>query len=219
MWARWGIFCLHPTVELRHLDVPTQSQRKLRSKIVAAVLVGDTSALASELVLERVPYIFKNDWSSCRDWKRQLAEKIDIDPCDIFITGSAATGISLSPYKNFSFFDDKSDVDVAIISPHHFDTAWRHLRTLRRSALKRAEWDAIILHKENYIYWGCIATDRVLHLLPFGPTWLAALAYMEGTLPVGGRSVSARIYRDARSLRDYTAATLRSLKANLAVAA
>ena len=175
--------------------------------------------LASELVLERIPYIFGNDWNDCRSWKRALADRIDIDPCDVFVTGSAATGISLSPYKNFSYFNDRSDIDIAVISPHHFDTAWRHLRTLRRSALRRAEWDAVLLHKENYIYWGCIATDKVLHLLPFGAQWLAALSHMEGTLPVAGRTVTARIYRDARSLRDYTATTIRILKANLAEAA
>jgi hypothetical protein len=195
--------------------MPTKTQMKLKSRIAGAIKDGDANSLAGELVLERIPFVFKNDWKVFREWKMKLGERIDIDSCDIFLTGSAATGVSLNPYKNLSFFSDESDIDVAIVSAFHFDTAWRHLRGLRRSAVQNREWDAIRSHKENYIYWGCIATDRILHLLPFATPWLEALSYMEGMPPADGRKVKARIYRDARSLRDYTASTLRSLKATL----
>lgn len=124
-------------------------------------------------------------------------------------------GVSLSPYKNFQPFSTKSDIDVAIISPYHFDTAWRHLRTLRRSNVTRGEWEAIISHKENYIYWGCIATDKILHLLPFSRSWVEALAHVAGLSPADGRDTGARIYRDAGSLRDYTVASIRSRKNKL----
>jgi hypothetical protein len=199
--------------------VPNSRQRKLKARVISSIGASEPNALASELVLERVPFVFKNDWKQYREWKRVLGEALDIDPCDIFITGSGAVGLSLSPYKNFSFFNDTSDIDVAIISPHHFDVAWRHMRTLRRTGLSYFEWESVKAHQQNYIYWGCVATDKILHLLPFGREWLGALVRMEGIDPASGRSISARIYRDARSLRDYTAFTLRALKANLADAA
>jgi hypothetical protein len=167
---------------------------------------------ASQLVLERIPYIFQNSWPNFRTWRADLASRLDVDPCDIYIAGSAASGVSLSPYKNFRAFNATSDIDVAVVSPFHFDQAWRILRTARRTFLDESQWQAVQSHRTNYIYWGCVATDRVLPLMPFAREWQIGLAHIEGLAPVNGRSMTVRLYRDNRSLRDYTQHTISILR-------
>lgn len=188
----------------------------LASSIRATVETGNPSVVVAEHVLERVPHIFGDDWSLFRNWRAQLAAGLDVDPCDISITGSACVGVSLSPRKNFSDFDDRSDVDVAVISPYHFDLAWRCLRAFcLADARSPRERQAVISHRENYIYWGCIATDRILRLMPFSKQWLVASSEMRGVPPTEGRDVNFRIYRDYDSLRSYQTNGIRKLRAQL----
>ena len=191
-----------------------------RSRLAASIrsMVASTNPaiVVSEQVLERIPHIFAGNWSHYRKWRFKLSRMLEVDPCDISITGSACVGVSLSPYKDFSDFDGGSDVDVAVISPYHFDMAWRCLRSFRLAdATSRRERQAIIRHRQNYIYWGCVATDKILRLMPFSKQWLIASSKMQGISPTDGRDVNFRIYRDYDSLRSYQINGVRTLRAQL----
>ncbi len=169
--------------------------------------------LASSLLLERIPYLFDDDWNEYRSWRAELAGLLEVDPSDVYFTGSSAVGLSLNPHKNFRSFNERSDIDLAIISPLHFDLAWRFIRSLKRSRINPQLWSTIQEHKENYIYWGCIASEKFLADLPFGASWLAALKKMSENDVTKDRSIKARIYRDAASLRSYQANNLKKIKA------
>jgi hypothetical protein len=172
-------------------------------------------AVVSDVLLERIPFIFSESWEAFREWRLRLSELIDVDPCDIFFTGSSAVGFSLNPNKGFRDFDDGSDIDLAVISPHHFDIAWRFIRAQRRSKIDQRLWDSILEHKSKYIYWGCIASDRILPYLPFGAAWLSALTIMAAEGITRDRTLRLRIYRDVASLRSYQASNIQSLKASI----
>ncbi len=58
-------------------------------------------------------------------------------------------------------------------------------------------------HVTRYIYWGTLATNRLLGVLPFGKRWLAATTHMASIEPSLGRTVNLRIYADHDSLRAY----------------
>ena len=58
-------------------------------------------------------------------------------------------------------------------------------------------------HQDHYIYWGTIATDKLLSCMPFGREWLVALSAMSGRNPTYGRDINVRLYRDFASLRSY----------------
>lgn len=120
----------------------------------------------------------------------------------------------MNPSKNFKPFDENSDVDVAVVSPHHFALGWRYLRMngarrLRVDTRTRIAWDE---HVKRYIYWGTIATDRLLGVLPFGLEWLQAITTMAQQQPTLGRAVNLRIYADYDSLRAYHIQGVRSLR-------
>lgn len=165
-------------------------------------------------LFDRIPALFSGDRTLFIQWKRTLAEKLEVDPACVTIVGSAATGTSLHPSKNFKPFDDDSDVDVAIVSPYHFTVGWRYLRMngarrLRVDARTRIAWDD---HVHRYIYWGTLATDRLLGVLPFGLQWLSAKSDMSLMQPTLGRSINLRIYADYDSLRAYHVQGVRSLR-------
>lgn len=181
-----------------------------------AIRAQSPDVVVAEHVLERVPHIFRNDWALYRSWRGQLASRVQVDPCDISIIGSACVGASLSPQKGVAAFSERSDVDVAVISPYHFDVAWR---TLRAFALADArtprERQAVINHRNNYIYWGCIAIDKILRIMPFAKEWAIASSHMRGVDPTAGRDVKFRIYRDFDSLRSYQTQSVKLLRAEL----
>ncbi|MEJ1089772.1 hypothetical protein WDU99_15760 [Microbacterium sp. Mu-80] len=163
----------------------------------------DPAAFTSLHVLDRLPHVFETREQYIA-WKSVLGRSIDVDPLCIVVVGSGAVGFSLSPReeKRFHAFHDESDIDVAVISPTHFDEAWRNLRAMRGDAARelRDHWRH---HRTSLIFDGTIATDAVLSHLSFGPKWMAALGRMARVNPTRDRDVKARIYRDFDSLREY----------------
>jgi len=190
----------------------------MTSEALIESLRNDTPAnLVENYLFDRIPAIFDGDRKLIVAWKRMLAERIEGDPACITFVGSAATGASMNPLKNFRLFDKTSDVDVAVISPHHFAIGWRYLRMnnvrrLRVDKRTRVAWDE---HVNRYIYWGTIATDRLLGVLPFGLQWLKATSKMEEISPTLGHSVNLRIYADYESPRAYQLQSIRALRNSL----
>jgi hypothetical protein len=170
--------------------------------------------VVSKWVLERVPFIFGTDNVGHIEWKEALAKKLGVDSRAMIITGSAGCGFSLSPVKEYKSFNSTSDIDVALISHFHFDLAWHELRNLgtRRYDLTPVEQSHVQEHVERLIYWGTIATDKILALLPFGGTWIPALSDASSSSPADGREVKVRIYRDFESLRQYQMHGFRKLR-------
>lgn len=187
------------------------------SDLKGQLLVMQPEDFASYRVLDRLPHIFPTR-ASYIDWKSGLATGLSVDPFAIVIVGSAATGQSLNPLKNFSPFTSHSDVDVAVVSARHFDEAWRWLRELGPlDALAALPFEKEMLrwHRSNLVFDGTIATERLLDRLPFGATWTTALARASAPSPINGRIVKARIYRDFESLRNYHVRNITKLQSSL----
>lgn len=183
----------------------------------AAILKRNPAEFVSHYIFEPIPFAFSSDMEAWVSWKTLLARGLEVDPHDIVLTGSAAIGFSLNPRKNFAAFSTASDIDCGVISPYHFDIAWRHLRQLRPSwlSLPNASRRAIEMHRKNYVFTGTIATDSILPILPFGAVWQSALATMAEQPPTEGRDVKLRIYKDYDALRQYQALNITNLQATL----
>lgn len=182
--------------------------------LAVAILDVDPSQLLSELLFEEVPYVFAGSWDACRAWKGVLAQGIEVDPSELVIVGSAAAGRSLSPYKNLKPFDEGSDVDVAVVSEHFFSVAWHHLRRvdLALDPLTPAQKAAVVAHRTKFIYWGCIATDKLLPILPFASTWMSVRSQLAQLEPTVGRDINFRVYKDFAALRGYQLDGLKQLR-------
>lgn len=162
------------------------------------------SELVSRIVLERLPFKFDSK-DQYFHWRHMLAEGLQVDPRDVVLVGSAATGRSLSARKKFSTFNQKSDVDIAVISMSYFDRAWHWFRTANPTLLgfDPEQLRLFNRHREGYIFDGMIAANVFLSFLPFGPEWNRELQRSEQYLPsiLRGRVLSVRIYRDNEALR------------------
>jgi hypothetical protein len=188
------------------------------TELHSALLEKEPKDFVSHYIFEPIPFAFKNDMLTWIKWKTNLARILEVDPHDIVLTGSAAIGFSLNPTKSYKAFDDKSDVDCGVISPYHFEVAWRYLRQIRPSwlSLPKESKRAIRIHQQNYVFSGTIATDSILSLLPFGTIWQSALDEMGKMAPTIGKEVKLRIYKDYDSLRHYQARNIERLRTELA---
>lgn len=159
----------------------------------------------SQRLIDRVPAIFGNDRSRYIAWKKKIAQGLKVDPYGVILVGSACTGYSLNPHKNFREFHDRSDLDVAVVSDRHFDEAWRFLRDIRSSAHKLPvpAQRAVNSHRAGHVFDGVIATDSFVEHLPFGKEWVPVLEAMTLEEPANGREVKVRLYRDLFALRSY----------------
>ena len=119
-------------------------------------------------IIDAVPFAFSKDYDEYIEWRHSLSQELRIDPGDILVTGSAGLGISFNPYKNFGAFNADSDIDVCIISEYFFGIAWHDLIHIKRNNLPNKMAVALNDHRKRLIYYGTIATDKILPLLSFG---------------------------------------------------
>lgn len=185
----------------------------MKNLVIEDLVRLEPSVFVSKWILERVPHIFGADQLRYNEWRRILALGIGVDPCAIVLTGSSSVGISLNPAKDFKEFHRRSDIDVAVVSSYHFEVAWRCLRTLGADyfRLRPETRRSVDEHRRSYIYFGTIATDRILGHLPFGKEWQSALSRMTAITPTESRRITARLYRDFDSLRGYQVDNVRRL--------
>lgn len=175
------------------------------------------SFLVSKWIVDRVPFIFENDLELYIEWKKDLADKLNVDSKAMTFVGSSGCGFSLNPGKNYKDFNETSDIDLAIISQYHFDIAWRFLRDLGSLyyTLSQKQKNSVEEHKKRFIYWGTIATDKILEILPYGKEWVLILEEKKKDNPVNGRDINIRLYRDFESLRAYQKMNFEKLRQNL----
>lgn len=168
----------------------------------------------SRWIFERTPHVFGANHNSYIDWKHKLGGLLKVDPKAIIVVGSAAVGSSLNPTKKLRRFQRSSDVDVAVVSRYHFDILWYWLRNLGSDRYKypsdAQRW--IDDHRERLVYWGVIATDRILSLTPLASEWVTALSEMAKTAPTIGRDINVRLFMDFDALRAYSIRGIKQLQ-------
>lgn len=186
----------------------------MKADFKAEIATTDISYFASKWMIEKVPFIFSDNLKLYIQWKETLAAKIGVDSKAIVLTGSSSVGFSLNPDNNLRSFTETSDIDVAIISQHYFDISWHFLRNIgtNRYSYSRKEITAIDDHRNRLIYWGTIATDKIIQILPFGQKWITALNEMANEEPTKDRTINIRIYKDFEALRAYHLNNLRIIK-------
>lgn len=179
---------------------------------MSGVAVSESEFVESRL-FEAIPFIFDGSRGNWLGWRREAGQLLNVDPRNLLVVGSAAHGYSI---KNGRDFSSRSDVDLAVISGGHFDEAWRFLRTAKLGTLKctASQRDHVKSSAPTYVYRGCIATDYILPILPFGASWQRAAGRLGLQLPGGVREVNFRLYRDIEALRSYQEHSHRRFKKN-----
>lgn len=76
----------------------------------------------------------KNHAQTYDDFKLYMSKELGLHVNNIAIVGSAKLGFSLSPDKDYSSFNDESDIDLVVVSQSLFNQSWQaflslHLRS------------------------------------------------------------------------------------------
>lgn len=143
-----------------------------------------------------------------------VSEDFQVDANGIYCIGSGAIGLSMNPKKiqqgRLKEFDEKSDLDLAVISEEHFERAWRDLRLATQPTLPEIDG-----HLAENISWqrkrffdGAIIANELLPHISFGSEWLnhhAKLTAFISTMLERNVTVNFWIYRDYWSVRNYVA--------------
>lgn len=169
----------------------------------------------SKWIIEKIPHIFNGDYDSFIKTKLLIGHLLDVDSCSVVFVGSCSTGFSLNPRKHFKLYNKKSDIDIAIVSNYHFNIAWHCIRNIDITQLLPDAVISINDHRQRLVFWGTIATDRILGLLPFGEQWLKAIEILRENPIFENRDINFRLYQDHDSLRAYHRDNLRKNIANI----
>jgi len=101
------------------------------------ILRSDESSqdIADRYILNGEAWVFADkfsDQSATRyeEFKRIIGRSVDLHSSECRLVGSAKSGISLSPKKNFRKFHKKSDLDVVLVSAPLFDKIWKEYLVL-----------------------------------------------------------------------------------------
>jgi hypothetical protein len=188
-----------------------------RDEFIQSLKTEQPEKFLEQNLLRRSPIVFQGNEEEYFSWRTKLSSLIDVDPSCIMLVGSSAVGFSLNPYKNYKKFSDESDIDVAVVSSQYFVVAWRYLRMNLKPSLNldyktRSAW---IEHQKSYVYWGTIAADKLLGVLPFGKEWLAATTALASVNPTCNRDIKLRIYYDHDSFRSYQLRGIKNLRDSL----
>lgn len=151
------------------------------------------------------------------DFKMMVSDALDIGFNNVVMVGSGKIGFSLSPEKFLKPFsdegDNKSDVDIAIISTQMFDYFWR---------LFRASYN--ITNKKYYkyisrgIYRGYISDMDLLNIDDCRVAWLELSNKATKSLQrrmYFKHEIHYRIYRDWKDMEEYHIQTIEQLKGEL----
>jgi len=171
----------------------------------------------------RRPWLFPSDETFAR-WRASLASALDILAADVVIVGSAATGFSLSPLKPGRPFrsegaleSERSDVDIAFVSPNLFLAAWNEIIYYDRT--RRLGWDyETRVRVRQDVYWGLVSDSRFPRNTDAARMMSGVKAIARRDQPVRGHEVRCRVYRRHQDLRAYHIASLRDLRSALSAA-
>lgn len=151
------------------------------------------------------------------DFKMLVSDAIGVGFNNVVMVGSAKTGYSLSPKKFLKTFTDegeqKSDIDIAIISPQLFDYFWK---------LFRESYD-ITYHKDykyisRGIYRGYISDTDLHKIENCRVQWLdrsnKATRQLQRKMYFK-HEIHYRIYRDWKDMEEYHIQSIEQIKGEI----
>lgn len=166
-------------------------------------------------VLRSDPFAFKG--VGFRPVISLVSRELGVEANGVYCIGSGAVGLSMNPNKvlgaDLKQFNDSSDLDIALISELHFETAWRDLRQAVAPTLTEIH-PLIVEHlkwQRKRFFDGAILAQKLLPTFSFGNTWIPSavrLRELVSTLLDREVEMNLWIYRDYWSLRSYVASSI-----------
>ncbi|MFA9395567.1 MAG: hypothetical protein ACERJ1_12770 [Halodesulfovibrio sp.] len=111
--------------------------KTIRDELIADIKNSEVSDIYSRYLKSHEVWLFKHmmkvdDPHKFFDQLKQyIQDQLGIHSANIAIAGSAKTGFSFSPKKDFKQFDESSDLDVILVDSSRFNDSWSALLDLK----------------------------------------------------------------------------------------
>jgi hypothetical protein len=176
---------------------------------------------------DSIPFIFEPRPTSWDAFRQELVTRLGVSPGDIRIVGSGRLGISIKPGNNLMPFNDKSDIDVAIVNPVMFDHFWL---ALLQAAYPRSPTNeklgGWLKKRRNEVYTGWISPlkihldvnvygSRAKQILELRTRWFDALKHASRHSPRRHEDITGRLYRTWQHAELYHLHSMAELKKSL----
>ena len=199
-----------------------------------ACINKESDIVVQQYLIEGSNYFFENYYDRNEEFifKKELAESLDIHVRDIAIVGSSKLGFSIKPeqgaealylYKKFDFDylkndkNDKSDIDIAIISSRLFDKQLFELYKYTNSYAYK-DIDKIFgnqktyIQHSKYILKGWLRPDKIPRKYNISST---IEDFREKYKKKYGRKINFGIYKSWDYFESYHANNIKILQLNL----
>ncbi|UHQ56642.1 hypothetical protein [Microbulbifer sp. YPW16] len=127
----------------------------LISEFKAKLTVVDSLDLLRRHIIFGQAFVYPNPDDEF-ELARSIADHFDTHPANVILVGSGKLGFSIAPHKRYVPFNDKSDVDVAIIDQRLFDTIWWEIHKANMTSSNWPNRDAFA----KYLLRGWIRPDK-----------------------------------------------------------
>jgi len=167
----------------------------LKTDIMSAKTVNE---IVQKHLIQPYPIIFPEEThnSLCRE----IATNFGINPHDCVLVGSSKLGYSVKPARQWGFFNDESDVDIALVSDKLFDQVWKEALRYSESG---GYWPSKNIFTK-YLFQGWIRPDKFPPDSDYGfaKQWWEFYNNLSAK-PEYGLPIKAGIYRDINFLEIY----------------
>jgi hypothetical protein len=132
--------------------------------------------------------------------KNEVSKHFKLHPSEVLVVGSGKTGFSIAPNKRYNFFNDNSDIDVAIISPTLFDTMWQ---AVYEYWSKNRNWYR--QEFQNFLFQGWVRPDKLPPDTTFeiGKDWWEFFRNLTKQELYGPYKIAAGLYKSWYFLENY----------------
>lgn len=147
------------------------------------ILACSDEAFNRDHLLSNKPWYFTRLGAPCEysKFREKIGDVFKVTPNEVFLVGSGYFGLSLAPAKDFAKYkldgQNKSDLDVVIISKQYFECIWRDLidayyagqhyvynRYAKTTFKKFVSFDKKMNFSEQGSYLHSTKLDRILKL-------------------------------------------------------
>jgi hypothetical protein len=161
------------------------------------------TASLPELVQRHITYgdCFALTESQYFELKSDIARKFGVHHSAVLIVGSGKLGFSIVGKKRYRYFNDASDLDIALISESLFDGLWLDAYEYWKS---RSYWPEYEQFKE-YLFRGWIRPDKLPPANTFRRTndWWEFFRELTASQKFGPYRIRAGLYRSWAFLEGY----------------
>lgn len=155
------------------------------------------SNVLNKHILDGDPICFNGDLDLIMNLKMSISDHFEIHIKNIEVVGSSKLGISLSEERFGKPYNEKSDIDIVIVSSELFDVAWHELLKLDFKYHKLTPKDIESLKDcYNTIHKGYIRPDKLPANIGFTKSWWQIFSELSNKEKYEYRKIRGRLFKN-----------------------